>query len=267
MIGVETGGSNVQFAVDPATGRQVLIEMNPRVSRSSALASKATGFPIAKIAALLAVGYRLDEIMQRHHRRDAGGVRADPRLRRGEDPSVRVREVPRGLAGAVLHDEVGRGDDGDRADVHRGAGQGVARDREARAGPFVGRRRPGSPTSPSPGETRLHARRRPARGRRDDRGGRRGVRRSTRGSSTGSPRSSEGNDALRDQPLHTLGEAELLAAKRLGISDARIGALTGATEASGPPASRRARRAAGVQDGRHLRRGVPGAHAVPLLHV
>ena len=62
VIGVETGGSNVQFAVDPVTGRQVLIEMNPRVSRSSALASKATGFPIAKIAALLAVGYRLDEI-------------------------------------------------------------------------------------------------------------------------------------------------------------------------------------------------------------
>jgi carbamoyl-phosphate synthase large subunit len=61
-VGVETGGSNVQFGVDPATGRQVLIEMNPRVSRSSALASKATGFPIAKIAALLAVGYRLDEI-------------------------------------------------------------------------------------------------------------------------------------------------------------------------------------------------------------
>src|SRR4051812_8516479 len=61
-VGVDTGGSNIQFAVDPATGRQVVIEMNPRVSRSSALASKATGFPIAKIAALLAVGYRLDEI-------------------------------------------------------------------------------------------------------------------------------------------------------------------------------------------------------------
>jgi carbamoyl-phosphate synthase large subunit len=61
-IGVETGGSNIQFAVDPRTGRQVLIEMNPRVSRSSALASKATGFPIAKVAALLAVGYTLDEI-------------------------------------------------------------------------------------------------------------------------------------------------------------------------------------------------------------
>ncbi|HEY5712321.1 MAG TPA: carbamoyl-phosphate synthase large subunit [Allosphingosinicella sp.] len=61
-IGVETGGSNVQFAVDPKTGRLVVIEMNPRVSRSSALASKATGFPIAKVAAKLAVGYTLDEI-------------------------------------------------------------------------------------------------------------------------------------------------------------------------------------------------------------
>src|SRR4030095_6983675 len=61
-IGVETGGSNVQFAGDPRTGEQVIIEMNPRVSRSSALASKATGFPIAKIAAKLAVGYRLDEM-------------------------------------------------------------------------------------------------------------------------------------------------------------------------------------------------------------
>jgi carbamoyl-phosphate synthase large subunit len=61
-IGVDTGGSNIQFAVDPATGEMVVIEMNPRVSRSSALASKATGFPIAKIAARLAVGYTLDEI-------------------------------------------------------------------------------------------------------------------------------------------------------------------------------------------------------------
>jgi len=61
-IGVETGGSNIQFSVDPVTGRMVVIEMNPRVSRSSALASKATGFPIAKIAAKLAVGYALDEL-------------------------------------------------------------------------------------------------------------------------------------------------------------------------------------------------------------
>jgi len=61
-IGVDTGGSNVQFAINPADGRMVVIEMNPRVSRSSALASKATGFPIAKVAARLAVGYRLDEL-------------------------------------------------------------------------------------------------------------------------------------------------------------------------------------------------------------
>ena len=61
-VGVETGGSNIQFAVDPSSGRRLVIEMNPRVSRSSALASKATGFPIAKIAARLAVGYSLDEI-------------------------------------------------------------------------------------------------------------------------------------------------------------------------------------------------------------
>ena len=62
-IGVETGGSNIQFAIDPASGEVVVIEMNPRVSRSSALASKATGFPIAKIAARLAIGYTLDEIL------------------------------------------------------------------------------------------------------------------------------------------------------------------------------------------------------------
>merc|ERR1712010_73171 len=61
-IGVDTGGSNIQFAVDPDSGRQTVIEMNPRVSRSSALASKATGFPIAKIAAKLAIGYTLDEL-------------------------------------------------------------------------------------------------------------------------------------------------------------------------------------------------------------
>ena len=61
-IGVETGGSNIQFAIEPNSGRMVIVEMNPRVSRSSALASKATGFPIAKISTMLAIGYTLDEI-------------------------------------------------------------------------------------------------------------------------------------------------------------------------------------------------------------
>ena len=93
-VGVETGGSNVQFAVNPDTEEILVIEMNPRVSRSSALASKATGFPIAKIAARLAVGYPLEEIDQRHHRRHAGQLRADDRLRRREVAALRVREVP-----------------------------------------------------------------------------------------------------------------------------------------------------------------------------
>ena len=62
-IGVDTGGSNVQFSINPETGRMIVIEMNPRVSRSSALASKATGYPIAKVATLLAVGFTLDEII------------------------------------------------------------------------------------------------------------------------------------------------------------------------------------------------------------
>jgi carbamoyl-phosphate synthase large subunit len=61
-IGVDTGGSNVQFSINPKNGRMIVIEMNPRVSRSSALASKATGYPIAKVATMLAVGYTLDEI-------------------------------------------------------------------------------------------------------------------------------------------------------------------------------------------------------------
>ena len=96
-IGVDTGGSNVQFAVNPKDGRLVVIEMNPRVSRSSALASKATGFPIAKVAAKLAVGYTLDEVRNEV----TGGaharvVRAHHRLRRHQDPALRLREVSPG---------------------------------------------------------------------------------------------------------------------------------------------------------------------------
>ena len=88
-VGVETGGSNVQFAVDPADGRQVVIEMNPRVSRSSALASKATGFPIAMIAARLAVGYTLDEIPN------------DITARDHDDGSAQVREAMAPFANAT----------------------------------------------------------------------------------------------------------------------------------------------------------------------
>ena len=97
-IGVETGGSNVQFGVNPADGRMVVIEMNPRVSRSSALASKATGFPIAKVAAKLAVGYTLDEIAN-----DITGGATPASFEPTIDyvvtkiPALCVREIPRRL--------------------------------------------------------------------------------------------------------------------------------------------------------------------------
>ncbi len=93
-IGVETGGSNIQFATNPDTGRMIVIEMNPRVSRSSALASKATGFPIAKIAAKLAVGYRLWELAQRHHPQNQSLFRTDDRLCRHQDSSLHLRKIP-----------------------------------------------------------------------------------------------------------------------------------------------------------------------------
>ena len=138
VIGVETGGSNVQFAVDPVTGRQVLIEMNPRVSRSSALASKATGFPIAKIAALLAVGFRLDEITN-----DITGetpVSFEPTLDYVvvKIPRFAFEKFPEADPRAHLHDEVGGRGHGDRPHLQGGARQGVARHREG----------PGSTTAP-----------------------------------------------------------------------------------------------------------------------
>ncbi len=199
-IGVETGGSNVQFAVNPADGRMIVIEMNPRVSRSSALASKATGFPIAKVAAKLAVGYTLDEIAN-----DITGgatpavVRADDRLHRHQDPALRVREVPRRRADADDGDEVGRRSDGDRPHLRRIAAEGaaLARNRPRRArrdrdrGTRQGRRQKRAarrrrdrrrPTACSKSRRRCGwawASRRSTR-----------CRRSTPGSSSGSPRSS-----------------------------------------------------------------------------
>ena len=135
-IGVDTGGSNVQFALSPNDGRLLVIEMNPRVSRSSALASKATGFPIAKVAAKLAIGYTLDELQQRDHGRcDAGIVRADHRLRRHEGSAVHVREVSPSCRSTDHADEIrGRGH-GDGPHVPRVAAKSLARfgDRHRRA--------------------------------------------------------------------------------------------------------------------------------------
>jgi carbamoyl-phosphate synthase large subunit len=132
-IGVETGGSNVQFAVNPEDGRLLVIEMNPRVSRSSALASKATGFPIAKVAAKLAIGYTLDELAQRDHRRcDPGLVRADHRLRGHEGAALHFREVSRRERPPDHADEVGRRSHGDRPHVSGITAEGAARSGDRR---------------------------------------------------------------------------------------------------------------------------------------
>ena len=118
-IGVETGGSNVQWAVNPVDGRMVVIEMNPRVSRSSALASKATGFPIAKDRGETCRGLYARRVGQRHHQGDAREFRADHRLCRHEDPEIRFREIPRRRAKPDHGDEIGGRSHGDRADDPR----------------------------------------------------------------------------------------------------------------------------------------------------
>ena len=130
-IGVETGGSNVQFGVNPADGRMVVIEMNPRVSRSSALASKATGFPIAKVAAKLAVGYTLDEIAN-----DITGGATPASF----EPTIDyvVTKIPRfafekfpGASHDADHlDEIGRRGDGDRPHLPGKPAEGAARPRD-----------------------------------------------------------------------------------------------------------------------------------------
>ena len=101
--------------------------MNPRVSRSSALASKATGFPIARIGTKVAVGYRLDELPNDITRTTPGLVRAGARLRGGEDPPLRLREVSHRRPDAHHPDEVGRRGDGDRPDVQGGVPEGTPR--------------------------------------------------------------------------------------------------------------------------------------------
>ena len=185
-VGVETGGSNVQFAVNPETGEIVVIEMNPRVSRSSALASKATGFPIAKIAAQLAVGYALEEIPNDITRRTPASFEPTIDYVVIKMPALRVREVPRRRGPALDPHEVGRRGDGDRAHLPRGVRQGdaLARARRRRPSP---RRRPSELL-----ERARDALRRPLRP--DPRGASaRGVER--RASSTSAPRSTPGSCA------------------------------------------------------------------------
>ena len=281
-VGVETGGSNVQFAVDPADGRQVVIEMNPRVSRSSALASKATGFPIAKIAARLAVGYRLDEITN-----DITG--ATPA---SFEPTIDyvVTKIPRWafekLPGvdrpARDPDAVGRRGDGHRPDLPRVAAEGGPL---AGAGPVRAQRRSGRgrrstrcpPTSWWPAAATAT----PERIFQLEALLRRGV-------SVDAP-----GRGHRHRPLVPLGQMAAVTdarmaldlqvtlgvtvddldrrawrrLKRLGFSDQQLAYLFGEPVTAGDIRAARTgpRRRRDLQDGRHLRRRVRGPHPVPLL--
>ena len=250
-IGVETGGSNVQFAVNPADGRLVIIEMNPRVSRSSALASKATGFPIAKVAAKLAVGYTLGRNRQRHHRRrDAGELRADDRLRGDENPALRVREISRRRAHADHLDEVGRRGDGDRPHLPGIAAEGaaLAGDRPDRPRRGADRRaRPGRRPQRHPRRARHAVARPAAAGRAGD---------AARPFRRADPRRLQDRSVVPGRnPRHrrdrSRDQGEGPAAKRptfrrlkaMGFSDARLAVLTGKSEAQ----VTEARRALGVR--------------------
>ena len=118
-IGVETGGSNIQFAVHPDTGEFIVIEMNPRVSRSSALASKATGFPIAKFAAKLAVGYTLDEIPNDITKKTPASFEPTIDYVVTKIPRFAFEKFPRFLPNTDHPNEVRRRSNGDRADIQR----------------------------------------------------------------------------------------------------------------------------------------------------
>ena len=123
-VGVETGGSNIQFAIDPATGRMVVIEMNPRVSRSSALASKATGFPIAKIAARLAVGMTLDEISNDITHKTPACFEPTIDYVVVKIPKWQFEKFPGADTHAGHADEIGRRSDGHRPHVQGSAAKG-----------------------------------------------------------------------------------------------------------------------------------------------
>ena len=143
-IGVETGGSNIQFGVHPTTGRMVVIEMNPRVSRSSALASKATGFPDREDCRQAGRRLHARRNSQRHHPQDARLLRADARLRGRENSQVAVREISRRRRKPGPADEVGRRSDGHRPHLQRSAAEGRARARHRQE---AWRRRRSSPRS------------------------------------------------------------------------------------------------------------------------
>ena len=276
-VGVETGGSNVQFALDPTNGDMVIIEMNPRVSRSSALASKATGFPIAKIAARLAVGYTLDEIPNDITEKTPASFEPTHRLRRHQDAPLGVREVPGPARRARHPDAVGGRGHGHRPHLPRVAAEGpaLARARPPRPQLRPGRgglRRPRPTTSCWPGPSigtpdrpfQLEA----------------ALRRGHHASTTSTPSTKVDPWFLDQISAHRRGAGrtwpssgfaghdrarDWRRAKRLGFADAQLAWLWGVDRGRGPGRAAGGRRAGHVQDRRHLRGRVRGRDAVPLL--
>jgi carbamoyl-phosphate synthase large subunit len=265
-IGVDTGGSNIQFAVHPENGRMIVIEMNPRVSRSSALASKATGFPIAKIAAKLAVGYTLDEIRNDITRETPACFEPTIDYVVTKIPRFTFEKFPQAGRRARAADEVRRRGHGDRAHVQGVAPEGHALARDRQHGLRAARG--------TDDELRAKLRRRDA-----DRlwwvgeAFRRGL------------SVEEVSDLSKIDPWFLRHIDELMAEERLlagapldALSEARLrGAQAGGLlgrPAGQDPRRRRGRRAcaarehghpAGLQDGRHVRRRIRRAHAVPLF--
>ena len=263
-IGVETGGSNIQFGINPVDGRMVVIEMNPRVSRSSALASKATGFPIAKIAAKLAVGYTLDELRNDITRETPASFEPAIDYCVVEVPALGLREVPRGRPDADHPDEVGGRGHGDRPHVQGGAPEGGAL---ARAGPLGAHARPArsristscARRSASPTRSAASPSREAYRRGLGTRGDPRAVR----------DRSVVPRQHPRDRRVRAgdhRGRARTTPtscarAKQMGFADQRIGQSDRRHRGRGPAHAAPRRHPTRLQDGRHLRGRVRRPHA------
>ena len=272
-IGVETGGSNVQFAVNPADGRLVVIEMNPRVSRSSALASKATGFPIAKVAAKLAVGYTLDELAN-----DITGgatpasfeptidyvVTKIPRFAfekfPGAEPmlTTSMKSVGEAMAIGRTFPEVAAegaaldGDGLDRARRHRlrGARPGRRQERDPRRARHAHARPPAESRAGPPARLRPRA-------------DLRLLRASIPGSSRRSRRSSTGGARARARAAENA--EQLRALKAMGFSDERLAKLAGLDASEVAHAAPALDVHPVYQAHRHLRGGVRLAHRLYVL--
>ena len=273
-IGVDTGGSNVQFAVNPKDGRLLVIEMNPRVSRSSALASKATGFPIAKIAAKLAVGYTLDEL-----KNDITGgatpasfepsidyvVMKIPRFTFEKFPAANDRLTTQMKSvGEVM--AIGRTFQESLQKALRGLETGLDG-----LAPQLS-----LPLSEEDADRLAHELRAPGaepaavrRGclprRLDARARSTSSRTSTRGSSRRSRTWSREEDQVRAEGLGALDAERLRALKRKGFSDSRLAGLVDMPEKADPRQAPRAESGAGLQARRHLRGRVRHFHRLPLL--